>query len=93
MADAVAEAAGGHPADDLVAVPYWLVADRIGIRGSDVERDQPPLATAGFLGQGRVAADEPVPLEVDEPPEAGLEGAVNRPELTRPVTEALLQAH
>src|SRR5450755_4191017 len=88
---AMAEPARGHPADDLVLVPYRLVAHGVGIAGIDDERDEATKRTVLAIGNGRRAANELRLAQVDKAIQSRLGGRVDRPILARPVAEAFFK--
>ena len=94
VADAVPEGARSDPADGFAVVPDRFIADRIGVR-----RLHPEASTAAARRRcsfSAAAAARPMKssfLEVDEAPEARLEGTVDGPVLPRPRAEALFDAH
>src|SRR5271155_5031075 len=54
LADAMAVAAGGDPADDAAVAPDRLVADRVGVVRLHREGRQPQLAAGLLLPSGRL---------------------------------------
>src|SRR5215469_13466356 len=89
----MAVCAGSDPADHPAVVPDGLIADCIGVSSIDGKRDQAQFAATRPLGQRRGPADEVTLLQSDEAAETRLVGTIDRPELPRPVAEALLDAH
>ena len=90
---AVRKAARGHPAAHRAVPPDRLIADRIRVVDLDHEDAQPQFPAACLLARRAFLADEGCLLaERDEPIEACLERAVQRPILARPRAVALLEA-
>ena len=86
--------AGRDPADDRAVVPDRLVADHVGrvVSGSDIDDERDELAgrTGLHLLFDRGTADEVV-VELEVAVDARFERCVDRPVLTEPCAEVLLQ--
>src|SRR5258708_18008051 len=75
--DAVAEGPRGHPTHDFALVPNGFVADRVRIRGIDLEADEAQRSAAVLLFGCRRASDKVALLEIHESAEARLERPID----------------
>src|SRR5882762_12000437 len=78
---AVAEGSRGHPTHDFALVPNGLVADRVRIRGIDLEADEAQRSAAFLLFGGRRASNEVAFLEIDESAQSRFERPIDGAEL------------